>query len=144
MAERTQRGDLLVHHREQLALVEALDLLECRAVTDVRERVSILEAGLREIFGSRLQSLVAYGLHAAAPSSGVGWLKPTARSPVSLLDGLTIGFEFFGVAACHLIGISCAPALLERDHGQVAARFVRAVGTRQTPRSKNISGMQLN
>ena len=34
----------------------------------VPDRVSMLERELREIFGSRLQSFVAYGLHAAASS----------------------------------------------------------------------------
>src|SRR5688572_12587290 len=40
-----------------------------KVMTDVRDRVSILERGLRETFGSRLQSLVTYGLRAAAQSA---------------------------------------------------------------------------
>lgn len=41
-------------------------------MTDVRDRASILERGLREIFGGRLQSLVAYGIRTAAPSGTHG------------------------------------------------------------------------
>jgi hypothetical protein len=37
-------------------------------MTRVPDRLSILERDLRGIFGERLQSLVAYGLHASAPS----------------------------------------------------------------------------
>jgi hypothetical protein len=43
-----------------------------KVMTDVRDRVSILERGLREIFGSRLESLVTYGLESAAAPSATG------------------------------------------------------------------------
>jgi hypothetical protein len=62
-------------------------------MTDVRERVSILEAGLREIFGSRLQSLVAYGLHAAAPASGSvphgAHVEPARTQTLAIVETLT-------------------------------------------------------
>src|SRR6516164_2208190 len=52
-------------------------------------------------------------------SRGIGWLRATGRTPVSLLavvlptEGITtLGPGFLAVEACHLMGISWAPAAL--------------------------------
>ena len=62
-------------------------------MTDVRDRVSILERGLREIFGSRLQSLVAYGLQAAAPSGAHeqqgAHVEPPHTQTLAIVETLT-------------------------------------------------------
>ena len=64
-------------------------------MTDVRDRVPILERGLREIFGSRLQSLVAYGLQTAAPSGTPGHhdahVDPPLTQTLAIVETLTGG-----------------------------------------------------
>ena len=64
-------------------------------MTDVRDRVSILERELREIFGSRLQSLVAYGLQTASPSGPRGQhgahIEPPRTQTLAIVETLTGG-----------------------------------------------------
>ncbi len=69
-------------------------------MSEVRDRVSMLGRGLREIFGSRLQSLIAYGLQAAAPSGAPG--QHGAHVEVPRTETLAIVETLTGVdlAAC--------------------------------------------
>ena len=72
-------------------------------MTEVGDRVSILERGLRDIFGSRLQSLVAYGLQAAAPSGAPGphaaHVEPPPTQTLTIVETLT-GVDLTACAAC--------------------------------------------
>jgi hypothetical protein len=70
-------------------------------MTDVRDRVLNLERGLREIFGSRLQSLVAYGLQAAAPSGAGGHhahVEPPHTQTLAIVETVT-GVDLTACAA---------------------------------------------
>jgi hypothetical protein len=63
-------------------------------MSDVRERVSILERGLRDVFGSRLQSLVAYGLQAApsgAPGDHGAHVERPPMQTLAIVETLTGG-----------------------------------------------------
>jgi hypothetical protein len=87
-------------------------------MTDVRERVSILEQGLRQIFGSRLQSLVAYGLQAAARSGESRHHDAHHELPrmqtlaiVETLTGADLAACAAGVEAWHDAGLA-TPLLL--------------------------------
>src|SRR5438132_12561832 len=61
-------------------------------MADVDDRVSLLERELREIFGNRLQSFVAYGVRASAAAHdhahGAHGSAPIART-MAIVDGLT-------------------------------------------------------
>ncbi|MEO8258083.1 MAG: hypothetical protein ABI868_12125 [Acidobacteriota bacterium] len=60
-------------------------------MTDVRDRVSMMERGLRDIFGGRLQSLIAYGVKTAAPSGGghAAHGEPPLASTLAIVETLT-------------------------------------------------------
>ena len=69
-------------------------------MTEVRDRVAILERGLREIFGSRLQSLVAYGLQAAAPSGATGPHAAHVEAPATQTLAIVETLTGVDLAAC--------------------------------------------
>src|SRR5438093_6521240 len=62
-------------------------------MNDVGDRVSLLGRELREIFGNRLQSVVAYGLRASAGAQdhahGAHQSAPVART-MAVVDALTV------------------------------------------------------
>jgi hypothetical protein len=91
--------------------------------------VSILERGLREIFGSRLQSVVAYG-QAAAPSGAHGQPAAHAEAPLAqtlaIVQTLTAG----DLAACaasverwHRAGLATPLLLAANEFGRSLDAF---------------------
>jgi hypothetical protein len=99
-------------------------------MTDVRDRLSILERGLREIFGSRLQSLVAYGLHAAEPSGAPAHHGAHVEAPpaqtlaiVETLTGGDLTACAASVARWHDAGLATPLLLAANEFGRSLDSF---------------------
>jgi hypothetical protein len=99
-------------------------------MTDVREPLSILERGLREIFGSRLQSLVAYGLHATASSgrhghhgAGVEAAHTQTLATVETLTGADLTACAANMARWHDAGLATPLLLAANEFGRSLDAF---------------------
>src|SRR6185436_1380319 len=89
-----------------------------------------LERGLREIFGGRLQSLVAYGLQAAAPSRApgdhgahAGQLPVQTLAIVETLTGGDLAACAAGVQRWHDAGLATPLLLAANEFGRSLDAF---------------------